>query len=122
MRWSQGRRSARQGVARRRTTIQHSDGLPREPAIPNHQSRVWSIDSGDTRSVIDSICGLDADGFLIRSYIPISLEFEALLGEVGAPHETETLVDRHRGWVRQRDPHIRSVHILALGSFEPLVS
>ena len=50
----------------------------------------------------------------------MAIEFAALLGEVGDPLEPKTLVDRRRGRVRQRDPRIHSVHILALETFEQL--
>src|SRR5450759_5800362 len=52
--------------------------------------------------------------------IPIAPEFPALLGVVGDPLEADTFMQCDRGWVWQRDPRVRSVHVIALESLEQL--
>ncbi len=53
--------------------------------------------------------------------VPVPPELATLLGEKGDPLETETLVQGNRGWIRERDPRIRAMHVLAFEDLEELL-
>src|SRR4029077_1433377 len=61
-----------------------------------------------------------AKRLLVPGDIPVAAEFAALLGEMGDSLEAETLVQRDRGWVGQRDPGVGAMYVLVLERLEQL--
>src|SRR5260370_9081322 len=62
-----------------------------------------------------------AQRLFVPAHVPVAVEFESLVGEVGNALEAEPLMERDRRLVGQRDAGVGTVHVLALKLLEELL-